>query len=47
MMPLTISGISLWSSGSPPAIDTIGAPHSSTACRHSSTDRRWFRIGSG
>ena len=33
MMPLTISGNSLCSSGSPPAIDTTGAPHSSTACK--------------
>ena len=31
MIPRTISGNCLWSSGSPPAIDTTGAPHSSTA----------------
>ena len=37
-MPLTISPISRWMSGSPPGIATIGAPHSSTASRHSLTD---------
>ena len=46
-MPLTISPISRWISGSPPGIATIGAPHSSTASRQSLTDRRWLRIGSG
>ena len=46
-MPLTISPISLWISGSPPGIATIGAPHSSTASRHSCTDSRRFRIGAG
>ena len=46
-MPLTISPISLWISGSPPGIATIGAPHSSTASRHSCTDIRRFRIASG
>ena len=30
-MPATICGISLWISGSPPGMDTMGAPHSSTA----------------
>ena len=30
-MPLTISPISRWISGSPPGIATMGAPHSSTA----------------
>ena len=29
------------------AIDTTGAPHSSTASRHSVTESRWFRISSG
>ena len=33
----TISPISLWISGSPPGMATIGAPHSSTASRHSCT----------
>ena len=33
--------------GSPPAIDTTGAPHSSTAPRQSSSDSRWSRISSG
>ena len=37
-MPLTISPISRWISGSPPGIATMGAPHSSTASRHSLTD---------
>ena len=46
-MPLTISPISRWISGSPPGIATIGAPHSSTASRHSLTDRRRLRIGIG
>src|SRR5579863_5818469 len=43
----TICGISLCTSGSPPAIDTIGAPHSSTAAMHSSTLKRLRRISSG
>ena len=29
--------------GSPPQIETIGAPDSSTACRHCSKERRSFR----
>src|SRR5581483_5591338 len=33
--------------GSPPASTTTGAPHSSTAARHSATLSRWLRIGSG
>ncbi len=46
-IPLTISPISLWISGSPPGMATIGAPHSSTASRHSCTERRLFKIASG
>ena len=34
--PATISGICGCSSGSPPGIDTIGVPHSSTALKHCS-----------
>ncbi len=45
--PSTIFGMSRCSSGSPPAIETTGAPHSSIASMHWSTDRRWFRISSG
>ena len=33
--------------GSPPGMATIGAPHSSTASRHSFTESRRLRIGSG
>ncbi len=46
-MPATICGISLWISGSPPGIDTIGAPHSSTARKASSTLTRFCRISFG
>jgi hypothetical protein len=38
----TISSISLCISGSPPAIETIGAPHSSTAAIACSTGIRFF-----
>src|SRR3989441_3805099 len=34
-------------SGSPPGIETIGAPHSSTAARHRSTVRCFLRICAG
>src|ERR1035438_9752670 len=37
--PSTISAICGCISGSPPGIDTIGAPHSSTARKHSSGER--------
>ena len=47
MAPCTICSISRCSSGSPPAITTTGAPHSSIASMHSATDRRWFRISAG
>src|SRR3954447_2683973 len=43
----TISSISGWISGSPPAMDTIGAPHSSTAPTACSTGMRWRRRCSG
>ena len=36
-----------WSSGSPPAIDTMGVPLSETASSTSSTDRRWRRTSVG
>ena len=44
MIPSTISFISLWSNGSPPGIETTGAPHSSTAARHSFAERRLLSI---
>ena len=47
MMPSTICGRSLCSSGSPPAITTTGAPHSRTDSSASATGRRLFRISSG
>ena len=46
-MPVTISPISLWISGSPPGMATIGAPHSSTASRHSWTDQALVEDGVG
>ena len=39
-IPRTSSPICGYISGSPPQIETIGAPHSSTAARHSSTGTR-------
>src|SRR6202453_2921395 len=45
--PLTISTICGCSSGSPPGIDTIGAPHSSTALKHSSGERSVLRMWAG
>ena len=33
--------------GSPPGMLTMGAPHSSTASRHASTDRCFLRIWAG
>ena len=45
--PLTISAMSRWSRGSPPAMETAGAPHSSIASMHCCTERRWFNISSG
>ncbi len=46
-MPATICGISLWISGSPPGMETMGAPHSSTARSASSTLTRFCRISFG
>ena len=43
----TSGPISGYMSGSPPGIDTIGAPHSSTAFRHCSTVRCFRRIWPG
>ena len=43
----TISGRSGCSRGSPPGMDTMGAPHSSAAAAHSSTLRRWFSTEAG
>jgi hypothetical protein len=43
----TISWIWGWISGSPPAIDTIGAPHSSIPRTASSTLMRRFMISCG
>ena len=43
----TIVSISGCTSGSPPAIETIGAPHSSIAPSTCSTERRFFRISGG
>jgi hypothetical protein len=45
--PRTISPISLWISGSPPGMATIGAPHSSAASQHSCALMRRLRIASG
>ena len=40
MIPSTSSGSSGYSVGSPPQIDTVGAPHSSTARRQFSSGSR-------
>src|ERR1700735_5227546 len=45
--PLTISTICGCSSGSPPGIETIGTPHSSTAAKHSPGESCFFRIWGG
>ena len=45
--PSTISAICGCISGSPPGIDTIGAPHSSTARKHSSGVRFCFSTWAG
>ena len=45
--PATISGICGCSNGSPPGIDTIGVPHSSTALKHCSGVNCAFRMCAG
>src|SRR5664279_1418169 len=45
--PSTISAICGCISGSPPGMDTMGAPHSSTARKHSSGERFCFRTCAG
>src|SRR3954465_2329513 len=45
--PATISPIWGCMSGSPPGILTTGAPHSSTALKHSSGERFFFRMCAG
>src|SRR6266849_6717776 len=45
--PSTISAICGCISGSPPGIETIGAPHSSTALKQSSGERSVFRMWAG
>jgi len=42
-----MTSISGWISGSPPAIETIGAPHSSIAASACSTGIRRFNVASG
>src|SRR6185369_7639813 len=42
--PATISPICGCMSGSPPGIETTGAPHSSTALKHSSGERFFFKM---
>src|ERR1039458_5101298 len=45
--PFTISTIRGCNSGSPPGSDTIGAPHSSTAAKHSSGESCFLRMCGG
>src|SRR5579872_7208481 len=45
--PSTILSISGCSNGSPPGIETMGAPHSSTALKHSSGVSCRFRMWAG
>src|ERR1700679_341818 len=47
MRPFTISTICGCSNGSPPGRETMGAPHSSTAAKHSSGDSCFFKICGG
>ena len=47
MRPLTIRSIWGWTSGSPPATETMGAPHSSAASQHSSGVSRFFITSAG
>ena len=45
-MPLTNSPICGYIIGSPPQMETMGAPHSSTAARHSSSGTRSVMVDS-
>src|SRR5437660_10491629 len=45
-IPATSSPICGYIIGSPPQMETIGAPHSSTAAKHSSSGTRWVMVDS-